>query len=67
MQRLALAAIFVAILAGLALAVLRAVSARMAERPESGAVVRRKESGVQKVAFFVLLCLILYVSMTGAS
>lgn len=65
MQRLALAIIAVAIVAGIAALVVRA-AARGIERAGGSAAVTTG-SAMQKAAFFLLLCLILYVSVNGAS
>ena len=65
MQRLALA-ILVAVIAATAIALLMRSAARAFER--SGGVSGITTGGMmQKVAFFLLLCLIIYVSVSGAS
>ena len=65
MQRLALA-ILVAVIAATAIALLMRSVARTFER--SGGVSAITTGGMmQKVAFFLLLCLIIYVSVSGAS
>lgn len=65
MQRLALAIIAVAIVAGMAAVLVRA-AARGIERA-SGSDALTTGDTMQKAAFFLLLCLILYVSLNGAS
>jgi len=65
MQRLALAIIAVAIFAGIAALLVRA-AARGIERAGGSTALTTGDS-MQKAAFFLLLCLILYVSVNGAS
>ena len=65
MQRFALAIIAVAIIAGIAAFAVR-WAARGIERA-GGSAALTTGSSMQKAAFFLLLCLILYVSVNGAS
>ncbi|NNE86816.1 MAG: hypothetical protein HKN27_01970 [Silicimonas sp.] len=65
MQRLVLAIAFVAILAALFAMVVKAI-ARASER-RGGVAALTTGGAMQKAAFFLLLCLILYVSVSGAS
>ena len=65
MQRLALAVLAVAIVAALIALLTRSVARRVEDR---GGVSAMTTGGMmQKVAFFLLLCLIIYVSVSGAS
>jgi hypothetical protein len=65
MQRLILAILLVA----LAAAALAFVASRIARAvsPSDGSSPVATRSSMQKIAFFLLLCLIIYVSMSGAS
>ena len=65
MQRLVLAIAFVAILAALFAMAAKAL-ARASER-RGGVAALTTGGAMQKAAFFLLLCLILYVSVSGAS
>lgn len=65
MQRLVLAVLFVA-LAAAAVAFLLRIFFRAAKRAGK-ADVFETESAMQKIAFFLLLCLMGYVSLSGAS
>ena len=65
MHRLALAIIFVAVVASLIALLARSVARRLEDRGEASAVATG--DNMQKAAFFLLLCLILYVSVGGAS
>jgi hypothetical protein len=65
MQRLVLAIAVVAILATLFAMVMRAF-ARASQR-RGGVAALTTGGAMQKAAFFLLLCLILYVSVSGAS
>ncbi len=65
MQRLALAVLAVAIVAALIALLTRSVARTVEDR---GGVSAMTAGGMmQKVAFFLLLCLIIYVSVSGAS
>lgn len=65
MQRLVLAVLLVA----LAAAVVAFAASRIARavNPPEGTAVVGGRSSMQKIAFFLLLCLMIYVSMSGAS
>ncbi|MEO9827292.1 MAG: hypothetical protein ABJF50_23050 [Paracoccaceae bacterium] len=65
MQRLVLAIAVLAILAA-GFAMLVRVATRAAER-RGGVAALTTGGAMQKAAFFLLLCLILYVSVSGAS
>lgn len=65
MQRLVLAAVIAAILAGLIVFLVR--SARRLAADGVARVEREPGSAMQRVAFVLLLCLIVYVSFSGAS
>ncbi len=65
MQRFALALIAAAVLVGLTVVLLRG-AARSFERA-GGTTALTSGGAMQKAAFFVLLCLILYVSVSGGS
>lgn len=65
MQRLAVAAIFLAIIVAIGSVVVKSVSRRMAAGENTGDP--WKTGNMPKLAFFLLLCLILYASLNGAS
>ena len=65
MHRFALALIVAAILVGLTVVLLRS-AARSFERA-GGTAALTSGGAMQKAAFFVLLCLILYVSISGGA
>jgi hypothetical protein len=65
MQRLALALIAVGIVFGLIALGVRAIAGAVRTTGASSAVATG--DNMQKAAFFLLLCLIMYVSLTGAS
>ncbi len=65
MQRFALALIAAVIVVGLTVTLLRAAARGVERAVESGTVATG--STMQKAAFFLLLCLIFYVSLSGAS
>jgi hypothetical protein len=65
MQRFALALFFALAVVGLVVALLRGVG-RAAER-RGGVASLTTGTAMQKAAFILLMCLIVYVSVTGAS
>lgn len=65
MQRLALALLAVSIAITLIAYVIRGVTRRVEQR--GGLSAMTTGGMMQKVAFFMLLCLIVYVSVSGAS
>ncbi|NND41823.1 MAG: hypothetical protein HKO04_07075 [Silicimonas sp.] len=65
MQRLVLAVVLVAVAAAAVGFVISRVSRAFDGPDENGAVETRNP--MQKISFFLLLCLILYVAMSGAS
>lgn len=65
MHRFALALIAAVVVVGLTVVLLRA-AARSVERA-GGTDALSTGSAMQKAAFFLLLCLILYVSLSGAT
>ena len=65
MQRFALALFFALAVVGLVAALLRGVG-RAAER-RGGVAALTTGTAMQKAAFILLMCLIFYVSVTGAS
>ena len=65
MQRLALAVIAIAIVVAVIALVMRSIAREVENR---GGLAELTTGGtMQKVAFFMLLCLIAYVSISGAS
>lgn len=65
MQRLVLALLFLAVIAGLIALLARGVAAALG--PKGGGPAFPTEDMMQKIAYFLLLCLIVYVSFSGAS
>ena len=65
MQRLVLAVLFLAIVAGLVALLFRGAK-EMADRT-GGTAAFTTGGSMQRVAFFLLLCLMIYVSVSGAS
>ena len=65
MQRLALAVLMVAIVIGLSALLIRG-AAQAVERLETNPSIATGGT-MQKAAFFLLLCLIMYVSVSGGS
>lgn len=64
MQRFVLALVFAAAIAAVVAFVLSRASRAVQQGDLSGAITRR--TSMQKVSFFLLICLMVYVSLSGA-